>query len=322
MYNPFEHFEFGDGICFLTGEQADYGESIQVFPSWLIERYALEQKTITMLAGNEVTYPELKLPCSEKTSRAVESLEAEIKSAFTGGYESVKKVNETRLLQWVGKIVYGLLYHDIVFAKNEQQQKGLPFRLSGLLTRKFSRLHLILQSLATSMDFGDTPPWTIRVVRVKYAQDVFNYKDETNNLNFSLGMNDFGIVACLQDNGANGQYHKELMQKIGNRILHPIQFEELCARFIYSNYLLKTPAKYEVHPIGDKLFLEAISTNNQTGLFNPWEDKMFSQVLANYWKPWGLTTGDIFSFPNSPISYLIDEYNNEIVDASKIALPF
>lgn len=322
LYNPFDEFLFDEEECFLTGEKLLLEKKMmQVFPQWLMERYSLEEKTFSMLGGNAVKYGDLKLPCSDTTAIQIELLDGQIKNAFTGGFEEVKNINKERLFQWMAKLVYGILYHDIAFAKSQQNKKGETFKLSALLTTKFTNLHLMLQSLVLPMGFQSPAPWTVEVFRVNYSKDIFNYKDETNNLNFSLGMHDFGIVACLQDNGENEMFHQDLIAQVGEKKLHPIQFEELCARFIYSNYLLKTPASYRAHEVAHKIFVEAISTNDQNSLFNPWEDKMFSQVLANYWKPWGLTTGDIFSFPNSPISYLIDEYNNEIIEGDKILLP-
>nr|MDQ6904557.1 hypothetical protein [Bacteroidota bacterium] len=127
---------------------------------------------------------------------------------------------------------------------------------------------------------------------------------------------------CLQDNNENEKFHKELVGKIGEKTLHPIQFEELCARFIYSNYLLKKSPVYKVVEIDGRLRLEAIpSHSDQHNLFNPWDDSMYAQVLVNYWKPWGLVKSDIVTFPDSPISYLVDEYKNDIIDAKEISLP-
>ena len=142
-----------------------------------------------------------------------------------------------------------------------------------------------------AIEFKGANPWTIRVVKIKYSKDVFNYKDGTNNLDFTLGMNDFGIVACLQDNGKNGIYHKDTIDKIADKTLHPIQFEELCGRFIYSNYLLKNSYQYKINQMEDSIHVEAVplSEHNEKDLFFIWDDNMYGQVLSNYWKPWGIT---------------------------------
>jgi len=326
LYKPFESLQFNPQECFLTGEKtASTKEQISVFPKWLINRYSLNSKTFSMLGGNIVKYEDLTLPCfANIIENTLNPLEQEIEKAFSAGHEEVKKVPKLRLFQWMAKLVYGILYNDIVFAIKQQSKKEQKFTLSPLLTTKFKNLHLMLQSLVVPMEFKGTNPWTIRLVKIKYSKDVFNYKDETNNLNFSLGMNDFGIVACLQDNGQNGMYHQELTEKIADKTLHPIQFEELCGRFIYSNYLLNTSSEYDIEPTEQKVYVEAIplDSNNQNSLFRTWDDKMYGQVLANYWRPWGLTLNDIITFPNCPVSYLINEYNNEFIEPDTIALPY
>jgi hypothetical protein len=324
LYNPFETFRFSPDECFLTGKKLNPEiDNIPIFPKWIIERYSLQDKVITMLAENAVKYQDLKIPCDPKIiENVINPLESRIEKAFTAGYEDVVKLPQLDLFQWISKLVYGMLYNDIVFGIQQNAKKGLPFSLSKLLTKKITNLQSMLQSLIVDMQFEDKKPWSIEVVSIESTKDIFNYKDETKNLNFSLAMNDFGIIACLQDNGENSILHKDLLQKIEGKTLHPIQFEELWSKFLYSNYLLKTSSEYEFIPINNSIQVKAISLENPMPLFNKWDDKMYAQVLANYWKPWGLTMKDIINFPNSPISYLIDEYENTFIEREKIDQPF
>ena len=322
LYKPFENFEFADEKCFLTGKEIDFSEEqISVFPEWIMDRYDLRDKTIVMLAENAVKYNDLKLPCSKNIiTERIDPLETEIESAFISGYEAVKKLSPKILFQWMGKLVYGVLYNDIVFGIKQQSAKGKQFTLSPLLTKKISILHGMLQSLIIPMEFEQNP-WSIEIVKLNYSKDIFNYKDETKNLNFSLGMNGFGIIACLQDNGENSRFHQGLIQQIGETPLHPIQFEELWSRFLYSNYLLVNPVDYHFYSSEDKIIVKPEPKANQPKpFFNKWDDKMFAQVLANYWKPWGLTMKDIITFPNPPISYLIDDYSNQFILPETIEL--
>lgn len=318
--------DFNPEHCFLTGKQlVSSEEEIHVFPEWILDRYSLREKTFTMLGdGNITKYKDIKVPCSfEVIENALKPLEKEIEAAFSAGYEEVIKLPKQKLFLWMGKLVYGILYNDLRIAMNHQRMQGDKFSISRFLENRFRNLHLMLQSMVVPMEFRGQEPWSIEVVRVKYSKDVFNYKDETNNLNFSLGMHDFGVVACLQDNGANGLFHKDLVQTIGDKVLHPVQFEELCGRFIYSNYLLNQYPEYLVHTTDEKVYVEFVPSElEQKNLFKPWEDEMFGQVLANYWKPWGITMQDIVVFPNPPISFLLNEYTDELISAEAITLPF
>ncbi|MEO6135610.1 MAG: hypothetical protein ABIP35_10685 [Ginsengibacter sp.] len=326
LYNPFEKFSFTNEECFLTGKKVNpETEMISVFPEWIMERYSLSDQPFSMLGENKVLYSQLQIPCdSNVLENTINPLEEEIRKAFLEGFESVKKLDETRLFQWMGKLVYGILFRDIAYGVEMQKASGKEFKLSPYLVKKFMNLHNMLQSLVLPMEFKEKNPWSIAVVKVKYSKDIFNYKDETKNLNFSLAMNGFGIVACLQDNGENLIYQNDLLKKIGDTPLHPIQFEELWCRFMYSNYLLEANSQFAFDDDGNKIIVQSIpiKEGDQNPVFKKWDEKMYAQVLANYWKPWGLGMADIYNFPNSPISYLLDEYSNQLIGPDSIELQF
>ena len=326
IYNPFEEMHFDMQTCFLTGQTLQKNtELFSVFPEWVLNRYSLSDQTFKMLdEATRVPYKNLKVPYSNDVIEKMHALEEEIEKAFCAGYDEVVKIPEERLFQWMAKLMIGVLFEDLRIAQKKLAEQNDTLRLSNFLKARFQKLHWMLQSLVLPMEFKGLKPWTIRVFKVKYSKDLFNYKDETNNLNFSLSMNDFGIVACLQDNGAVGEKLDELTNRIGDQTLHPIQFEELCSKFIYSNYLLSSYATYNVSLEENKVTVESIplTTNDNSPLFDFWDDNMYGQVLANYWKPWGLTMKEIIQFPNPPISFIESDYSEEIIDIEKINQPY
>ena len=326
LYNPFEEMHFDMQTCFLTGQtlSADAAPA-SVFPEWVLNRYNLSDKTFKMLdEGASVQYKNLKVPYAPNVIEQITMLDAEIEKAFTVGYEEVVKIPEERLFQWMAKLMIGVLFEDLRISQQKLARLGEPLRLSPFLKARFQKLHWMLQSLVVPMEFTGLKPWSIRVFKVKYSNDLFNYRDETNNLNFSLSMNDFGIVACMQDNGEVGKKFDELTNRIGSKTLHPIQFEELCGRFIYANYLLTSYATYNVSLTDTKVLVESnpLVTKDGSPLFDYWDDNMYGQVLANYWKPWGLTMKEIIQFPNPPISFIENDFNDEITDLEKINQPY
>lgn len=328
LFNPFETLHFEDTTCFLTGEDlASPEQNITVFPEWILDRFSLKDKKFTML--DQVTgihYDDLKLPCSNKVKDAFEQLEMQIKEAFEKGYEAVKKIPEEKLFLWMGKFVYGVLYHDITLERGRSKKRpnAKDFEISPALKKRFSKFHLMLQSLIVPMEFRGIKPWSIAIVKVKYSKDVFNYKDEPTNLNFSLGMNGFGIVACMQDNGSVVKKERDILEKINDKILHPIQFEELAARFLYSNYLLKNRGETNIEVENDKVVIESFPTDETPAnpLFGTWSEDMFAQVLAGYWEPWGFDKKIILNFPGSPVSFLENDLTHEFIEPESVELPF
>jgi hypothetical protein len=328
LFNPFETLHFKNTTCFITGDDLQSpDEQISIFPDWILDRFSLRDQRFKMLDQvTSIHYGEIKLPCSEKAKKALDELEMQIKEAFEGGFEEVIKIPKERLFLWMGKFIYGVLYNDIILeiSRTRKRPNGKDFKLSPYLKQRFAKFHLMLQSLMVPMEFKDVKPWSIEIVKLKYSKDVFNYKDEPTNLNFSLGMNGFGIIACLQDNGAVAKKEKDILDKIGEKILHPIQFEELSARFLYSNYLLKKAARNSIEVDEEKVIIESFpqEENPDDPLFAPWDDDMFAQVLAGYWEPWGFEKKSIITPPDSPISFLENDYTHEFVEPESIELPY
>lgn len=324
LYKPFEHLSFSKQSCFLSGEKLQsIEEEIHVFPLWLMQEYVLQDKPFKLLDESMSTYSHLKLPCSGKVyDHAIEPLEEEIRSAFLSGYDSVKLLPELKLFQWIGKMVYGILFNEIRIGIIQQKAKGEEFIFSQSLVHKFGNLHLMLQSLTQAIVFEENLPWSIRVFKIDAQQDLFNYRDEINTLTYSLAMKDFGIIACLQDNGTNAIYHKEILTKINNNPLHPAQFEEISARFFYSNYLFNRLPEYTVMPTEDAVYIEAMPLRGMSNkpLFDVWQNKTFAQVLENFWKPWGILLFEILKDPENPISYLLDK-DQEFIEARSVGLP-
>jgi hypothetical protein len=265
----------------------------------------------------------MKLPCASSINKEVlEPLEEEIKTAFLSGYDEVQNLPDLKLFQWIGKMLYGILFNEIRIGIMQQKAKGEEFIFSQSLVHKFGNLHLMLQSLTKPMEFEGSNPWTIKVFKIESKQDLFNYRDEINTLTYSLAMKDFGIIACLQDNGTNAIYHKEILAKVQKNALHPAQFEEVCARFFYSNYLFNRLPEYTIMPTDEAIYIEAMPLMGMSSkpLFDAWQNKTYAQVLENFWKPWGILLFEILKDPENPLTHLLNE-NGLLIPAEKVDLP-
>jgi hypothetical protein len=324
IYYPFETFNFGNRNCFLTGVPLNTAdEKISVFPQSILERYQLADRNFKMLDESMATYGDIKIPCSlEVYQNYIEPLETAVVTAFESGYEAVEQLDSLKLFQWAGKLLYGILFNEIQSGIKLQHAQGEAFNISQSLIHKFGKLHLMLQSINQPIFFDGFNPYSLFLFRVESATDEFNYRDEINTLTFSLRINDFGLILCLQDNGANLRYHQEVYEKIKDAVLHPIQFEEFCGRVFYSAYLFNRLPEYNILPVGDEVYLEAMPLRGMSNkpLFDDWMNKTFGQVLENFWKPWGFLLFEIIKNPEKPMSFLFDDAGQP-VNESTIELP-
>ncbi len=304
IYNPFEKLTFNNNICFLSGEET-VSEKLTVFPEWILDAYKLHDKPFKLLDQSIITYQDIKVPVSSDALLALSSLENEIRDAFSSGYNAVKNLDGLKLFQWVAKMVYGMIYYETTVGIRQQAVAGERLVFSQSLLHKFGNFHLMLQSLICPVEFDGALPWSIFVFPVQNEPDTFSYRDEINTLVCSLRMNDFGIIACLQDNGANGTYHKEILDRINGKPLSPIQFEELCGRFFYSAYLFNRLPEYTILPTPDAVYIEPMPLRGISSkpLFDEWTEKTYAKVLENFWKPWDIQYFEILKNPERAMSF-------------------
>jgi len=316
LYKPFESFNFSNKQCFLSGETLSSSEEkISVFPAWLMSRYNLQQQPFKLLDESMATYGDLKIPCSAAINEQyLEPLEQRIAEAFEDGYDAVKALDEMQLFLWAGKLLYGIIFNELQIAIRQSHAQGEEFNISQSIIHKFSNLHLMLQSLNKPIIFEEFKPFSLFLFKVNNRENEFAYRDEINTLTFAIRVRDFGLVICLQDNGANRNYHKNILSKIEGQTLHPMQFEEFSGRVFYSAYLFNRLPEYDILPVGDEIYLEAMSLKGMSAkpLFDDWLGKTYGQVLETFWKPWGFLLLEIIKNPEHPMSFLLDKEENFI----------
>lgn len=323
LFNPFDDLIFDEHFCFLSGALTN--ETISVFPEWMMEHFKFGDERIEMLDKMKTyKYSDLILPCSPEVKKAYAELDLKVQEAYKKGYEGITALEEVELFQWSGRIVYGLLYYEMVYERDRLLRRGKDFLLSPYLRERFRKFHLMLQSLIEPVTFSERKPWSIVTFPLKYSADIFSYRDDTVNLLFSMGVNGFGLIVCFQDNGVIGERNAEILEKSKGHVLHPVQFEELYARFHYSDYILQYKSEHDIEETDNEIKVEALPTKLVEGrpLFGLWNEDIFAQLKANYWSVYGIQKEDILKFQKPPLSFLENPYTLEFIDPETIELPY
>lgn len=306
-FSPFDHLELNAGICFLSAKKSN--GFLPVFPAWMIERYGLQNRSVALPDGRPLPYQGITLPVCSESEVSIQKLQQDAEAVFNRGFSGLKQADEVQLFQFTGLILYGFIWHELRSAMQQEQAAGSKFSMSHSLLQKFANLHMMLQSLLYPTEFDEPHPWSVQLFQVQNEPGEFVFKDEISTLFFSLRAADFGLIMLMQDCGLNARYHKNLLDKIGTKPLHAIQFEELNARFLYSAYLLQKAIVFSVMEANGTTYIEAEPADSIGGrpLFETWEEKTYAQVLENFWKPWGYTLFEIRKNPENPKSFLLDE---------------
>ena len=308
IYQPFKNFDFKYKNCFLSGDTfSSPVVEIPILPKWLLEvaNFSGEEQ-IKLLDESIRSYNSLAVPCNQEVmEHFITPLETKIADAFAAGYAGVSQLEEVDLFRWIGKFMYSLLYVEMHAAVKQQQISEDGINMSQGLMHKFGNLHTMIQGIYTHVEFEDFKPWSIVIVPLEDKHTPFSFRDEINTLTFSMKLNDFAIIAILQDNGTNKRYHEEILTQIENTALSPQQVEELTARFYYSAYLFNRLPEYAILPVEGSVYIDAMPLRGtlNKALFDHWQHKTYAQVLQDFWKPWGHTLFEIIKDPTNPISY-------------------
>ena len=308
LFNPFTDMIFEEQFCFLTGDLTT--EKMTVYPEWLMDDFKFGNDRIEMMDKTKsYQYKDLLIPCSPRVKKAFEELEKNVQNAYKKGFEGISALPEQILFLWTGCMVYGMLYYEMRYETERLLKRGENFDLALALRERFGNFHLMMQSLVEDITFTGKKPWTIAVFPLKYSEDIFSYRDDTVNLLFQFGVNGFGIIACLQDNGIIGEKQQEILEKMKGHVLHPVQFEELFARFHYSDYILQYKPEYNVQSENSSVIVEAlpITPNENRPVFGLWDEDIFAQLLSNYWSVYGIQREDILKFQKLNLRHCIKD---------------
>jgi hypothetical protein len=325
FYNPFDAMSFTYDKCFLCGHELRKNRTTEhVFPKWLQQKFNLMNKEISLLNRTTITYRKLTIPCCKSCNTFyLSTVEDTIKQYYQKGFSEFTKLDKLLIFQWIAKIFYGLLFKELSL-RIERSDPTQGFITDPELLNELRTLHIFLQSVRMPFEFLGFHPWSIFIVETHSYGNTrdFDYHDEIFTLTFSIRMGKIGIIACLEDNGAQEERFYDYFEKFKGIRLHPIQFDELVAKVTYTRHLMNRVPKYIMMlPKKEGDNVTAISTPLQgfsnSPIFDEWKQRDYAAFLTFQWSKYGVQFEDIFKEPDMVLSNLINEDGTvKILDAN------
>ncbi|MCE5240029.1 hypothetical protein LLH23_16330 [bacterium] len=206
------------------------------------------------------------------------------------------------LFVWLGKIFYGMLYRDLFLPLDVTGQK--PGRIaSRTLLQAFRTHHLFLQCVRVPMDFPGFFPASVLVVHTQEPQDIrfrWDFRDNYATMFIGCRLGSVGIVAALQDGGAQQQLFASLGVK--RLKLHPLQFTELMAQVLYKARLFNRVPKYVTIDTDPKTVVQAsLQGLSSKPVFDEWNPSHYAQILSQLT---GFRLENVFLPPDAVMSWL------------------
>ena len=261
----------GRSLCFLCGKKLNKANRSDehVFPTWLLKRFNLWNQELILLNGTSIPYRQITIPCCKTCNNVhLGRVEKAVEAAVSDGAKAVRGLDPTILLVWLSKILYGVLYreHLLHFDRRKASQGRL---VPKAFLAKLKSFYLFLQAARVDMKFMGFFPASIFVFDVQVPKDVriqFDFTDSPIFLAVACRLGGVGLVAALQDGGAQKTFCGRQMARFQSLHLHPTQFSELVTRVFYQaslfnripKYLtIEADGKYIVH----QMPLQGFSTN-------------------------------------------------------------
>jgi len=277
----------GRTLCFLCGRRLTPGNRSDehVFPKWLQARYQLWNQELTLLNGTAIPYRTLKIPCCRAcNSHHLSRVENAVKRAVARGPSAVRALSRQTLFVWLSKILYGILYKEGLL-RFDRTAPGTARLVPRPMLKTLEMHHYFLQSVRVPMCFFEFFPASIFVFRLQRSHDSrfrFNFRDMPATLGIALQMGSVGIVAVLQDGGAQERGFASYLARYHQYPLHPLQFLELVATVFYKATLFNRVPKYLT--MESVKALQVIQMPLQgfslKPLYNDWSQETYAQLLS------------------------------------------
>ena len=300
----------GRSLCFLCGKKLDKANRSDehVFPTWLQKRFNLWNQELILLNGTSIPYRQITIPCCKTCNNVyLGRIEKAVEVAVSSGAKAVRGLSPVILLVWLSKILYGVLYREhLLHFDRKTRVKGRLVPKTFLA--KLLSFYLFLQAARVDMKFMGFFPASIFVFDVQVPQDVriqFDFTDSPVFLAVACRLGGVGIIAALQDGGAQKVFWGKQMTRFQSLHLHPTQFSELVTRVFYQaslfnripKYLtIETDGKYLVH----QMPLQGLSTKPIYDKGDVYTYARFLSVRTGY------PLGQLYKAPDKVRTFLED----------------
>lgn len=296
--------------CFLCGiELADKTRSDEhVVPKWLQHKFDLWNKRITLLNGSTIPYRQLTIPCCNTcNNNYLSKIENSVRQPVEASPLAVAELGKTTLFIWLGKIFYGLIFRELSLPLDRSDPSAGTI-VSDELIRQFRMHHYFLQSVRVPMSFQNFFPASIYIFELQSPTDIlkqFDLRDDLPRMTMFVRMGNVGILASLQDGGAQQDARQRYFGAYQGLPLHPIQFEELGANFFYAASIFNRTPKYMTAEQNGKVEVSQAPLAGLSGkpLFDKWEMSEYAKFLSVFV---GRPMEDVHPYNDQVLTWLSD----------------
>ena len=254
------------GNCFICGSSPGsvVFNAEHVIPDWIVQRYDLNDSSMTLPGGTSIDYTRYKVPCCKNCNDLMNiTFEGPLSRLTTGGYSAVKdylsKGGREKIFSWLSLIFLKTHLKDRERRINPDKRVESA-RISELTDwGEMHHIHCLARSFYNSAKISDRAFGSLFVMRAKTGMPLgdYDYADYFPGRAILLRLGDVAFISVLNDSGIVAAMLANTITGITGP-LSAFQCRELLARAAYANMLIENRPTFHTDPRGDSLTIDAV----------------------------------------------------------------
>jgi len=238
--------------CFLCGTQKTsfaFNDE-HIIPKWVLKKYDLFNKSITLPNDEKIRYDKYKIPCCiECNSFLGNVLEKDIQKLVETGYNGlIQQIDDEKIWNiflWLSLIFFKTHYKDSFLRKHLDQRKGDESISESYEWGFLHHIHAMVTALKNGNSISRECLGSLLVLPAKLSENYhdFDYRDIYEANTILLRMGDIAFLAVLDDSCAASNFFQNHFEKIDGP-LSPIQLRETLSHLTLLNFKLKYRPQY------------------------------------------------------------------------------
>lgn len=228
-------------ICGISAADCQFNDE-HVIPDWLLRRFCLHSRRITLPNGHQLMYGRYTLRCCQSCNSLLgRNIETPISQLFVEEFhatvENLRANSPTLLYQWLCLLFIKLHLKDREIRVEPDVRKE-SVQISEIYDwDELHHIHSVARAAQSSAKIDDSVPGTTFVFEMKQELEEFDLGSLSDYSTVLIRIGSVGIVSVLNDCGFVGPMVSEYLSHISGP-MSAIQLREVAARLAYGNKLL------------------------------------------------------------------------------------
>jgi hypothetical protein len=241
--------------CFICGSSPDAVQfnDEHVIPEWLLRKFNLFAKSITLPNGHRTRYDRYKVPCCvDCNSLLGRTIEEEVSAASRDGVRSMSKYVDggggRTLFLWLALIFLKTHLKDREFRLHLDMRQGQERISEAYEWEPLHHIHTLVRSIYTGAAIDAEAIGSMIVLQSQVFEDTdsFDYGDLYFEQVCCIKLGDIGVATVFDDsNGALSMFYPRLERFTGP--VSDIQLREVMVELAFLNMHIKERARFATH---------------------------------------------------------------------------